>query len=217
MLTTSHPHSSVSQLQANGTLEFELMQGFCGVVQVNVSLTDDGGAERGGVNVSDVSIFELVVSSGYLEVVVSPAPALEEDSEVLCELAAELQIPCSLILKQSEGIYRVLPGDTHALNIVSRRADALKRNGRSSFNSSLDHQFLSASRTENRTWDRWMLASGTRFDLQDCFSANPLAPSCEVNFTDVDDQGLLFLTLDVVHTDFQDEVFSDQISSSCCW
>ncbi|EKX49923.1 hypothetical protein GUITHDRAFT_104319 [Guillardia theta CCMP2712] len=56
----SDDFESVS-LDANGTLRVKLKSSRRGTANFSVSLRDDGGIERGGVNVSDVKLLQLVV------------------------------------------------------------------------------------------------------------------------------------------------------------
>ena len=196
-------------VHANGTLEFHLKSDFSGVVQVNISLIDDGGSENGGVNESNATTFDLVISSGYIEFSVTPPPSPEEDAEVVCELAQDLLVPCKLMTKEKDGVYRVMPGGASALVQVAQRALELERKGRRPFARVLSEQnedFVidGAALDENRTWDAWMLASGSRFFSQDCLSATPVAPSCQVNMTGLPPEARIFLSLDVVQTDFYD-------------
>ena len=176
-------------------------------MQVNVTMTDDGGWANGGVNESASTSFDIVVSGAYLELVLSACEGEISDQATMCDIAVDLEIPCSMIFKSGPSTYRIQMGGIDALVPVAQRASLLKSTGRAP----LPRMNSTAGNVVNAVWDKWMLPGGTWYMGQNCTSTEERRPSCEVSIENVPAGSLLFLTVDVFHTDFAD---SDEFVTS---
>jgi len=195
--------------QANGTLEFGLAQDWSGVVEVNFTVTDDGGWDNGGVNTSAVATLHMVVSGAYLELVLSTCEGEIDDQATMCDIAQDLEIPCSMMFKRGPATFRVHMGSADALVPVAQRAALLHTQGRGPLprGSAAGNELSSrdnATASDLSIWDKWMLPGGTSYLRQNCSSDDAKGPSCQVQMGAVPARSLLFLTVDVFQTDFSD-------------
>jgi len=207
---------SVPYVHSNGTLVFELVDAVSGIVHLNVSLTDDGGYERKGINVSSIATFDLVISGTLLEVVLS-APAIE-DKSAMCDIAIDLGIPCDYVVQKYGGVYHVMAGKVEDLLLIAQRASYLMQVGRGpaprTANGIVDDsrdsrsllwmQVNASSPGGGEGWESWMIPAGTLYVTATCSSTMRVAPKCEVQFPGVPAGSLMFLTVDVQHSDFGD-------------
>ena len=207
------------RIHANGTLEFMLRDGVSGVAKVDVSVQDDGGTIYGGINSSQNISFDVAISSDYLEIVLSGIPPEGREQQVMCDIATDLQISCESVVKAGPGIYHVSVGTTEAVLRVGERAAYVKSIGRGplprtlagSVDNAKDRRLLASPQVDpkapdgGQAWEAWMIPAGTEYLSVPCTSSRRHAPSCEVHLADVPASSLLFLTIDVVHTDFAQE------------
>jgi hypothetical protein len=207
------------RIHANGTLEFKLRDGVNGLGKVHVSVQDDGGTAHGGIDSSQNISFDIAVSGDYLEIVLSGIPPEGSEQQVMCDIATDLQISCESVVKTGPGIYHVSVGTTEAVLRVGERAAYVKSIGRGplprtlagSVDSSRDRRLLESPQVDpnapdgGQGWEAWMIPAGTEYLSVACTSSRRHEPSCEVQLADVPASSLLFLTIDVVHTDFAQE------------
>lgn len=176
-------------------------------MQVNVTVTDDGGWANGGVNQSAITSFDIVVSGAYLELALATCEAQIDHQSTMCDIAADLEIPCSMIFKGGPGIYRIQMGSIDALVPVAQRAALLHQIGRSPLpraNAQAGSNGGDAATASQGTWSKWMLPGGTWYEGRNCSSAESSRPSCQVEIASIPPGALLFLTVDVLNTDFAD-------------
>ena len=208
------------RVHVNGTLEFTLRDGASGMAQVYVSMKDDGGNSYGGIDSSRNISFDIAVSSAYLEIVLSGIPPEgSAEQQAMCDIATDLQISCGLVVKAGPGIYHVRAGTMDALLHIGQRAEYVKSIGRGplprtidgSLDSTRDRRLLEWPFVDPKDpdggqgWEAWMIPAGTEYITLPCLSSGRHAPSCEVNLAGVPASSLLFLTIDIVHTDFREE------------